>query len=231
MKTQDTREWIVSIGLNIGDTEPAFQLTRTLGAIARRSRVLRVAMGTSEWHGVPERFVQARAALQSPRSFAAALARELDQDAIAVRPADCRGRWELVDRYMARTPGGALADFPCIVEAPNAADARADMEAAAEHEPAPAAPGTRGADTVGHSSVQSWSAGPVFPAVMVRVESYPAGQTAADAAPVKFTRLIIGAWSEVYATDADAYAVARWVCQNGRINPARYAELVKGRAS
>jgi hypothetical protein len=91
-------------------------------------------------------------------------------------------------------------------------------------------PGRR--DTVGHSSVQAWSTGELFPAVIARVERYPLDVTGArsvvpDAVSYELT---IGAFREEYATRADAEQVARYVCQDGRINEARYKELIHGAA-
>lgn len=106
------------------------------------------------------------------------------------------------------------------------------------------------ADTVGHSGVQPWSAGDLFPAVIARVERYRARMTLEDARAMRAAigygdeerwikgasspsrlectsfELTIGAYREEYATREDAEMVARWVCQGGRIIPARYAELI-----
>ena len=83
-------------------------------------------------------------------------------------------------------------------------------------------------DKLGHSSIQPWSAGEIFPAVIVRVERYPAGETAATTENFSTSwELRVGAYREEYATYEDAREVARFSCQNGRINPARYAELMR----
>ena len=82
-------------------------------------------------------------------------------------------------------------------------------------------------DGIGHSSIQAWSAGPLFPAVIARVDRCyepPEGRIA-------FTswELHIGAFRESYATREDAEAVARWACAGGQIIPERYAQLVRAR--
>ena len=94
-------------------------------------------------------------------------------------------------------------------------------------------------DTVGHSSVQAWSAGPLFPAVIAVIERYPASNTGNIpcmqiggctycSGPSVSYQLTIGAFSEEYATREDAEMVARWACSGGRIIPDRYAQLVPG---
>ena len=82
-------------------------------------------------------------------------------------------------------------------------------------------------DSIGHSSIQAWSAGPLFPAVIARVDRCyepPEGRIA-------FTswELHIGAFRESYVTREDAEAVARWACAGGQIIPERYAQLVRAR--
>lgn len=63
-----------------------------------------------------------------------------------------------------------------------------------------------GTDTVGHSSVQAWSAGDLFPAVIATVESY-----GADGA-LRHTsfELTLHGRAERFATYDDAAMVARW---------------------
>lgn len=86
-------------------------------------------------------------------------------------------------------------------------------------------PGTP--DARPHSSVQAWSRGALFPAVIARVERYSAaGYDFPD--PVISFELTIGAFREEYATREDAEAVARWTVSGGRIIPERYAQLVPG---
>ncbi len=88
-------------------------------------------------------------------------------------------------------------------------------------------------DTVGHSSVQAWSAGPIFPAVIAVIErrapvyfrGAPFGDGFED--PSISFELTIGAFREEYATREDAELVARWTCADGRIIPERYSALVR----
>lgn len=217
-------DYILSIGLNVGATEPENQLRDTLRAIAPLGAVRDLAIGRGEWQGVPERFVQVRIApdidFGEHRARAGAgafLARELRQECIAIRRADSGGRWELIDAAGTFEVGCTLAENPVILGRPNAADARADMERAAE------------GDTIGHSSIQTWSAGPYFPAVISTVERYAPGRSAADSTPTVTHRLTVAGWSEEYATHRDAESVARWVCRDGRIVAERFAALTKGR--
>ena len=78
-------------------------------------------------------------------------------------------------------------------------------------------------DRIAHSSVQAWSAGPIFPAVIAVVER---DTTDGYCVPFRSYELTIGAFREEYATREDAEAVARWACRGGRIIPERYAELI-----
>jgi hypothetical protein len=97
-------------------------------------------------------------------------------------------------------------------------------------------------DTAGNS-VQAWSAGPLFPAVIAVIEHYGRHcDTATEQACIarkgacwqaqcctletsRSYELTIGAFREEYASREDAEMVARWVCRDGRIVPERYAEL------
>lgn len=76
------------------------------------------------------------------------------------------------------------------------------------------------ADTVGHSSVQPWSAGPLFPCIIGRVERWSsnAGHVLAGdpiLAPTVLESvsylLIAYGREEEYATREDAERVARWL--------------------
>lgn len=86
-------------------------------------------------------------------------------------------------------------------------------------------------DTLGHSSIQPWSAGDLFPAVIARVERYndPVGDIeyclTGCAATVSY-ELRIGAFCDEYATREDAEMVARWACKDGRIVPGIYEHLL-----
>ena len=98
-------------------------------------------------------------------------------------------------------------------------------------------PGMR--DTIAHSSVQAWSAGKLFPAVIAVIERYSkfdrvAGllgdiyrERSVQALESTSYELTIGAFREEYATREDAEQVAAHVCQGGRIIPERYAELIR----
>jgi hypothetical protein len=74
-------------------------------------------------------------------------------------------------------------------------------------------------DKVAHSSIQPWSAGALFPAVIARIEVGGA---------LRSYELTIGAFREEYASRDDAEMVARWTCTGGRIIPGRYAQLAAG---
>ena len=210
-------DYILSIGLNVGNVEPENQLRDTLRAVVSLGHVRDLVIGNGEWQGVPERFVQVRASVAGAYAFRD-LPAALSQDCIAFRRADdARGLWHLLNRDVTISAGCTLAENPVILGRPNAADARAELERAAE------------GDTIGHSSVQSWSAGPYFPAVISTVERYAPGRSAADSTPAVTHRLSIAGWSEEYATYRDAESVARWVCRDGRIVEERFAALTKGR--
>lgn len=74
-----------------------------------------------------------------------------------------------------------------------------------------------GVDRVGHSSVQAWSAGPLFPAIIAVVERYPeqagtvctqvGGCSFCDGPSVSY-ELTLDSRSEEYATRDDAERVA-----------------------
>lgn len=67
-----------------------------------------------------------------------------------------------------------------------------------------------GRDTIGHSSVQAWSAGELFPAVISTVESYAEGDgTLAERLRHTSYLLILDGREERYASFEDAKAVAR----------------------
>lgn len=89
-------------------------------------------------------------------------------------------------------------------------------------------------DTLSHGSIQQWSAGPLFPAVIALVERYGPpvmNEGYYGLSPVSRRlsisyELTIGAYCAEYATREDAETVARWACADGRIIPERYAELM-----
>lgn len=228
-------DYILSIGLNVGDAEPENQLRDTLRAVVALGAVRDLAIGQGAWQGVPERFAQVRVSITGAYALRD-LPAALSQDCIAFRRADdARGLWRLLNlpaalsqdgivyRDATTSAGSTLAENPVILGRPNAADARDAMERDAE------ASATTGADTVGHSSIQAWSAGPCFPAVISTVERYAPGRSAADSTPAVSHRLTIAGWSEEYATHRDAESVARWACRDGRILADRFDALTKGR--
>ena len=196
------KEFIFSIGLNVGDSEPAAQLHDTLRALVSIGTVRDVAIGNSAWQGVPERFVQARVAALAGKAgdLGASLARELSQSCVAWRAVGAlHGHWWLswADGRDV-TLGESLSTFPVILGA---------------QQSAPAAVKEMPHD---HSGIQSHSMGKYFPAVIARIES---------AGELYGYELTIGGYTELYATRDDAEKVARFVCQHGRIDPARYAEV------
>ncbi len=166
---------IFSIDLNVGQSEPAAQLTATLRALCGFGEVQDIALGRGEWQGVPERFIQARVALYAVcatdvsgvrYAAAAILARELQQDCVAVRVADARAdRWRLVNADGEVSLGCPLAENPVIL-----------------------------APTYGEEVAE------------------------------KGLRQFADIRARVLGADWDS-ACARYVCQNGRINPERFAEV------
>lgn len=114
---------IISIGLNVGATEPVGQLEATLRVLADlggyRGHVgsLRYTIGESEWEGVPERFVQARLPRKPSREELAAAARVLGQSAVAtLRPGDAA--WTLTYSDGHTEPGGTVDEFEVVIHAP-----------------------------------------------------------------------------------------------------------------
>ena len=96
-----------------------------------------------------------------------------------------------------------------------------------------------GTDTIGHSSVQAWSAGDLFPAVVVKVERYwDDWQEMADRRAECINayvpmcerlesahyELILDGVSEAYATYADAAAAARFLLTHPEARAQRKAE-------
>jgi hypothetical protein len=112
-----TMNYVLSIGLNVGDSEPADQYARTLGAIVCYApTVTRIVETQGVWDGIPERSLQVLAHFDSDadaHEAAAGLAGMLRQDAIAVISATGapNRKWTLVDRNGAVVGGGSLTDF------------------------------------------------------------------------------------------------------------------------
>ena len=194
---------IFSIGLNVGASEPADQLQKTLHFVANTGGTVRdLAIGRADWQGVPERFVQvctSVARTAQAYSMAELYARELNQECVAVLKPNA-GRWRLVHADGRLILGNTLTQSPVIL---------ADSDT---HERLRAARPSRN----DHSGIQAHSMGDVFPAVIARLERD--GEYAGH-------ELTIGAWREVYSSYDDAYEVARYVCQHGAINSARLAEV------
>ena len=108
---------IFSIGLNVGSSEPKFQLSRTMIECGYMAGVHDVALGQAEWQGVPERFVQVAMPIETPRSahdVAGRLARILKQDAVGVLLPHA-AKWVLVDQDYNASEGGTLEEFPCLL--------------------------------------------------------------------------------------------------------------------
>ena len=155
-------EYILSVGLNVGDSEPADQLSATLYQLAIRADGVRdVKMGAAEWQGTPERFVQARAESNTPYVAAQGMALDLQQEAIAVLH---KGDpyWYLVYADGRVLPGASVKDFPVILGAA--------LETAAESSQDVAPISIGKLDDRPHGAVQAWSRGPIFPFVIVRTE-------------------------------------------------------------
>lgn len=83
-------------------------------------------------------------------------------------------------------------------------------------------------DTVCHSGVQPWSAGPIFPAVIAKVERYivactPAGDAVINAMPLErrletqWYELTLDGRTEQYATREDAEMVAKALLESPRL--------------
>jgi hypothetical protein len=111
---------VLSIGLNVGNDEPAAQLDKSLRVVsAAFGPLLAVAMGRSEWDGVPERFVQivAEGSERDLAELAPRISRTLDQSAIAYVAPD-GAQWTLAYGMPGRAiePGGTVAEFPIIVD-------------------------------------------------------------------------------------------------------------------
>lgn len=111
--------YLLSIGLNVGPREPIDQLSATLSTVrAVCGPAYAVAMGKSEWNGVPERFVHVRVPLATRRRAfhdARLLAVALRQESVAVLFPEMAGpaHWWLVSRDSAGgEPGGTIKEFP-----------------------------------------------------------------------------------------------------------------------
>lgn len=110
---------VVSIGLNVGSSEPAGQLAATLKLAAwltghkGNGAAVTYALGESEWEGVKERFIQFRVPGAVPHGLHI-VAAQLQQDAVAYLPpgADC---WRLAHADGNHRFGGSTEEFPVIV--------------------------------------------------------------------------------------------------------------------
>lgn len=103
---------ILSIGLNVGNMEPAEQLQKTLRIVTQYCRPLDLAMGTGDWQGVPERYIQIKAVI--PTAFVKHVAAALNQDAIDIWSAGST-HWTLIDAAGNSAAGASIAEFPVIV--------------------------------------------------------------------------------------------------------------------
>jgi len=107
---------ILSIGLNVGQSEPPRQLSETLRCLAPCA-VHGLAMGRAEWQGIPERFIHAAVEFRdadTARLFASHLARVLNQDCIAILGPKATA-WKLVSRDANVTQGESVDVYPPIV--------------------------------------------------------------------------------------------------------------------
>lgn len=113
---------ILSIGLNVNGYEHPDQLTDTLrtagflgGYRKQGLPAHRWALGSSEWEGEAERFVQVSLPGEPTNQSIAACARVLGQTCIARLNGD---RWDLIYAEDARVEaGGTVAEYPVIVAA------------------------------------------------------------------------------------------------------------------
>ena len=128
---------ILSIGLNVGNSEPQGQEARTLNMISALEPWTSFHPGNltfinGEWEGIPERTIQARLTFATSEDralaveFLPAVARFLRQDAIAFLLCGSMGgyvaHWTLAqgskeagDLGESFQPGGTVADFPVKV--------------------------------------------------------------------------------------------------------------------
>ena len=112
----ERKHYVVSIGLNVGASEPEGQLGATLRAAeALLGAPLRVAMGESSWEGIPERFVQVtlRAAPGDLARRLQGLAAALHQDAVAVIGPKAV-RWTVHYAVGVAEVGGPVSTFPVL---------------------------------------------------------------------------------------------------------------------
>jgi len=115
-------EIVLSIGLNVGKAEPDPQLGVTLDAVLYGcvGQMVKVAMGESQWEGVPERFVQVLFDVPESRIpdvinySVPVLARQLKQVAIGVSIPQY-GEWILCKGDGTNESGGSTEEFPIIV--------------------------------------------------------------------------------------------------------------------
>ena len=115
------RDYIISIGLNVGDSEPARQMGRTLDAIEELQGAgcgapeIKVIEG--EWEGVPERTVQACVTTYRSMSLMLTWGRimcsALNQQAIAILPPG-ENTWMLATPAGAER-GGSVEEYPVQV--------------------------------------------------------------------------------------------------------------------
>jgi hypothetical protein len=63
-------------------------------------------------------------------------------------------------------------------------------------------------DSNPHLSIQPWSRGDIFPAIIARKEVYPPGKTAENSEPSTSFPLLLDGYEEEYATYNDAREVA-----------------------
>jgi hypothetical protein len=110
----DTVKTILCIGLNVGDTEPALQLNRTLHYLQEAGIVHAVQIGEGAWGDCGERMLQVSLTLNpysTVTGAAAHLAKVLRQDCVSVLEGT---RWYLVDKSGHQSAGGTIDEYPLL---------------------------------------------------------------------------------------------------------------------
>ena len=112
---------IVSIGLNVGDSEPERQEEKTRAVLTwlhAGLRAIEVVVTSGIWEEIPERTLQARIVSDSGAQFGSSLcyyASLLKQDAIAYTYPGS-GEWMLAHSNGAITRGGSVEEFPVLFD-------------------------------------------------------------------------------------------------------------------
>lgn len=116
----DATVYVLSIGLNVGRTEPIAQLDEAIQQVrARFGPIHAIGMCAGEWQGVSERTVHIAVLVPSPIAIALnvpGLCRGLRQECIAVWRKGA-GVWDLWASDGPRPDGAAVSDFPVAIPA------------------------------------------------------------------------------------------------------------------